>query len=200
MSKDVKKMVGEIRQSLDAYPREQLVEILSYVFKEYVVEGAAPIAGTTALIDARTELEGLSFAELVTWLQLHLDVPELAQLEVQGNRVSVRAGGRAVPIEAPRNEPPAAVAPPTPVQPTQPAPAPAAAQPAATPAPAATQPAMQRSQTQQPAQPAAGARPQPAQPNPPAAGQPQQQQQQQQGDAKEESGDPASRFSWLEVD
>ena len=40
MSKDVKRMVAEIRHALDAYPREQLQEILAYVFKEYVVEGA----------------------------------------------------------------------------------------------------------------------------------------------------------------
>src|ERR1700751_2631956 len=98
MSKDVKRMVGEIRQSLEAYPREQLVEILSYVFKEYVVGGAAPIAGTTALSDSRTGVAGLSFAELMTWLQLHLDVPELAQFEVQGTRVQLRSGGRAIPI------------------------------------------------------------------------------------------------------
>ena len=93
-------MVTEIRGALDAYPREQLQEILAWVFKEYVVEGgAAPAQGALAMLDARSELEGLSFAELVTWLQLHLDVPELAALEVQGARVSLRAGGRTIPIE-----------------------------------------------------------------------------------------------------
>ena len=85
-------MVAEIRGALDSYPREQLQEILAWVFKEYVVEGgAAPAASALAMLDARTELEGLSFAELVTWLQLHLDVPELAALEVQGNKVQRRA-------------------------------------------------------------------------------------------------------------
>ncbi len=60
-------MVAEIRGALDAYPREQLQEILAWVFKEYVVEGgAAPAQGALAMLDARTELEGLSFAELVT--------------------------------------------------------------------------------------------------------------------------------------
>ncbi len=96
-------MVAEIRGALDQYPREQLQEILAWVFKEYVVEGGtAPAQGALAMLDARNELEGLSFAELVTWLQLHLDVPELAALEVQGARVSVRAGGRAIPIEVAR--------------------------------------------------------------------------------------------------
>ena len=114
MSKDLKKMIAEIRGALDQYPREQLQEILAWVFKEYVVEGgAAPAQGALAMLDARTELEGLSFAELVTWLQLHLDVPELAALEVQGTKVHVRHGGRTVPIEVAARppEPPPVAAP-----------------------------------------------------------------------------------------
>ena len=176
-------MVGEIRQSLEAYPREQLVEILSYVFKEYVVEGAAPIAGTTALIDARTELEGLSFAELMTWLQLHLDVPELAQFEVQGTRVFVRSGGRALPVEAPRVEPP-----PAPV--VAPAPPPPVAAPAVTTRPLPSAPPSPAPPPQQPSAPPASATPTapPANPAQPASEQ------------KEEAGTSASRFSWLEVD
>ena len=172
-------MVAEIRQSLDAYPREQLVEILSYVFKEYVVEGAAPVAGTTALIDARTELEGLSFAELMTWLQQHLDVPELAQFDVQGGRVSVRAGGRAIAIEAARQPEPVVVAaaPVATVAPTAPA---IAANPIApttsapTPTPTATSPTPTPTKT-------------PTEAQQPAA-----------EEKKDEN--PASRFSWLEVD
>ena len=180
MSKDVKRMVGEIRQSLEAYPREQLVEILSYVFKEYVVEGAAPIAGTTALIDARTELEGLSFAELMTWLQLHLDVPELAQFEVQGARVFVRSGANRVPVEAARVEPA-----PLPVPaPLQPSPPPVAAPSVTTrPMPSAPQP--------EPSAPPSSATPSPAPPANPA---------QPASEPKEQPGSAASRFSWLEVD
>src|SRR5262249_5104112 len=134
-------MVAEIRGALDQYPREQLQEILAWVFKEYVVEGgAAPAQGALAMLDARTELEGLSFAELVTWLQLHLDVPELAALEVQGSRGSVRAGGRAFPIEGAARPPePAPVAAPTAPAPAAPTIAanPIAPTPAAAPAPIA---------------------------------------------------------------
>src|SRR5436305_10759259 len=112
-------MIAEIRGALDQYPREQLQEILAWVFKEYVVEGgAAPAQSALAMLDARSELEGLSFAELVTWLQLHLDVPELAALEVQGQKVHVRHGGRTVPIEVaapPPVAPPVAAQPPAPV-------------------------------------------------------------------------------------
>jgi hypothetical protein len=174
VSKDLKKMVAEIRGALDGYPREQLQEILAWVFKEYVVEGgAAPAQGALAVLDARSELEGLSFAELVTWLQLHLDVPELAALEVQGARVSLRSGGRAIPIEVARApEPPPQATPQV------------AAQPAAPPPP----------QPMPPPNPAPSSHAAPPQPpaNPTPASTP---------EAKpEEKKDDASRFSWLEVD
>jgi len=180
VSKDLKKMIAEIRGALDQYPREQLQEILAWVFKEYVVEGgAAPAQGALAMLDARSELEGLSFAELITWLQLHLDVPELAAFEVEGARVNLRAGARSIPIEVARHvEPPPVAAPqaaaptvaPPPVPPPQsmppPNPAPSShAAPPPSPAPAA------------PAPPSSDAKP---------------------DDKKDEA--PSSRFSWLEVD
>jgi hypothetical protein len=195
-------MVADIRQALDAYPREQLQEILSYVFKEYVVEGNAATTGALGMLDARTELEGLSFAELMTWLQLHVDVPELAQFEVAGNRVSVRAGGRAIAIEAPSTPatapPPVTTAAATQVAPPPPQPMP--------PAPATSS---------QSAAPAAAGRPNaPAQPMPPpvagptsapsttvpASSQPQTQTPASADKDKKDEGGPASRFSWLEVD
>src|SRR6185369_13443711 len=115
--------------------REELVEILTYVFKTYVVEGTSPLTpGAGAQLDARSELDGLSFAQLITWLQQHLDAPELALFEVQGDRVGVRVGGRSVAIEAPRQEPVAL--PPPPV--AAPVPAPVAAPVAAPAAPAPT--------------------------------------------------------------
>ena len=183
MSKDLKKMIAEIRGALDQYPREQLQEILAWVFKEYVVEGgAAPAQGALAMLDARTELEGLSFAELITWLQLHLDVPELAAFEVDGARVSVRAGARSIPIEVARHpEPAAPVAAPAPVA--------AASQPAAPPAPPPPQPMPPPNPA-----PTSHAAPPPSPPptNPAAAP----------ADKAEEKKDdsPSSRFSWLEVD
>lgn len=168
-------MVAEIRGALDGYPREQLQEILAWVFKEYVVEGGtAPAQGALAMLDARSELEGLSFAELVTWLQLHLDVPELAALEVQGARVHLRSGGRAIPIEVaqqPHAAPPPPVAapavaaqpavpPPQPMPPPNPAPSSHATPPAPPPNPAPTTEAK----------------------------------------TEEKKDEASSRFSWLEVD
>ena len=180
MSKDLKKMIAEIRGALDQYPREQLQEILAWVFKEYVVEGgAAPAQGALAMLDARTELEGLSFAELVTWLQLHLDVPELAALEVQGARVSVRAGGRSVPIE---------VAAPPPIAPPA-----ATAQPVATPAIPPPQPMPPPNPP-----PSSHAAPPPSPPNTPVA--PPTTPAADANKTEEKKDDAASRFSWLEVD
>jgi hypothetical protein len=174
VSKDLKKMVAEIRGALDGYPREQLQEILAWVFKEYVVEGgAAPAQGALAMLDARSELVGLSFAELVTWLQLHLDVPELAALEVQGARVSLRSGGRTIPIEVARAPEP------TPVQ----AAPPVAAQPAAPPPPQPMPPP-------NPAPSSHATPPQPpANPGPTTEAKP-----------EEKKDEASSRFSWLEVD
>ena len=176
MSNDLRRMVGEIRQALDAYPREQLQEILAYVFKEYVVEGAATPTGAMAMLEARTELEGLSFAELITWLQLHLDVPELALFDVQNGRVSVRVGARVVELTAAAPQPSAVSPPPS----AQPVPTPAVVPPPTQSAPPPTQSAPPPTQSAPP--------PATAQPAPKPE------------EKKEEPEAASSRFSWLEVD
>ena len=124
MPPTVRDLVGDIRDSLERFPREALVEILTYVFKEYVVEGAAPLSTNAAPL--RDELEGQSFGELIRGLQLRLDLPELGLFEVQGDRVLVRIAGRQMAIEtsASRAEPmapqvapaPMNVPPPPPIQ------------------------------------------------------------------------------------
>ncbi len=207
MSKDVKKMVGEIRGALDKYPREQLQEILAYVFKEYVVEGSpASATGALAMLDARTELEGLSFAELMTWLQLHVDLPELALFEVAGGRVHVRAGGRSIPIEAARAPEPQAM-PVTPTPPvvttapalpttaapqaaTTPAPRPMPPEPRSSPTPASSPQPMPPPVAPSPSHQAPPATPPNQAPAPPTTS----------SDKKDEAASPANRFSWLEVD
>ncbi len=178
--KNIRLVLSSIRESLDGYTREQLIELLGYVFKEFVVEGSSPLgAGAGAVLDAKTELEGMRFSQLVVWLQQHLDLPELAVLEVDAERVYLRSGGRAIPIEAQR-EP---VAPPP--APPRPAPPPPAAltissAPVQAARPAAPAPA-----------PAPGAAPAaPAAPAPAAAP----------AQKTEEPTDSDSRFSRLEID
>src|SRR5258706_3910120 len=117
---NIRDLVGDIREALERFPREALVEILTYVFKEYVVEGPAPIASSAPSL--RDDLDGMSFAEVIRSLQLRLDLPELALFEVQGDRVSVKIGGRPVPIDAQAREPLPAPAPPPMATPSGPPP------------------------------------------------------------------------------
>jgi hypothetical protein len=168
---NVLELVGDIREAVERLPREQLVDVLVYVFKEYVVEGA-PLSSAmpTPLPD---DLAGMSFAEVVRSLQLRLDLPELELFEVQGERVCVRLQGRPVPLEVTpaRAEPLPAAAPTPPAPAAGPVAAPAATQQSArvatqqTPPPAAVStiattgdaPAPAPAATQQPA-PAPAAR------------------------------------------
>jgi hypothetical protein len=212
--RDLRSLVAEIRGALDTHSKETVAEILTYVFKEYVVEGPLPLAANAAnIVEARSEIEGMTFAQLISWLQLHHDAPELALFDVQGERVQVRVGGRLTPLEAQaaRPEP---TPPPQPVAPSPPvAPAPSVGAPLPSPPMQSAQPRMPVSNTPpvqtspssprpaagsssqaapQAAQPAAGSPAQPGQAQP-AAGQAQPAQKQ------DEAGD-SSRFSLLEVD
>ena len=133
-------LVGDIREAVERLPKDQLVDILVYVFKEYVVEGSPPLAaGPTS---AEDDLAGMSFGEVMRSLQLRLDLPELELFDVQGERVSVRLQGRSILVEigAARAEPgppppaPASLAPPAPVV-VAPPPVAAAPRPVAVPLP-----------------------------------------------------------------
>jgi hypothetical protein len=200
--RNLRLLVGEIRSSLEGWRREDLVEVLTYVFKEYVVEaGQALSPGAAATLDAKSELDGLSFAQVITWLQRHLDLPELQQFEVQGERVNLKSGGRSIPVETPRAEaataslpppsttaPPVAVGAPAPPPPSQSAPPPTA-QPAIISTPSGPVPAPQPlpRPSQPTAQPAPAPQPPTAQPASPLT-------------SREEVSDADSRFSRLEVD
>ena len=87
---DLRKIAGDIREALNTYPREALVDILTYVFQAYVVEGAPVVAAPAP--ERLQELEGQSFAEVIQTLQLRLDLPELSLFDVSSGRVSVRVG------------------------------------------------------------------------------------------------------------
>jgi hypothetical protein len=85
---------------------------LTFVFKEYVVEGPPPLLVHQA--ERIQDLENLSFGQLITALQTRLDVPELALFQVEGDQVSVRVGGVMTPLAAPRGGVQAAAPPPSP--------------------------------------------------------------------------------------
>src|SRR5262249_47387188 len=140
---DLRKIAGDIREALATYPREALVDILTYVFQAYVVEGAPVVHAPQP--ERLAELEGLAFAELIQALQVRLGVPERRLWGVRAGRVSIGGGGELPRIVRGAAQRRAARAPwpaPGAAQPAAPAPAPAAAPPARAaapaPAPAAT--------------------------------------------------------------
>ncbi len=116
---DLRRQTREIHEALGRFDREQLLDILTHIFRVYVVEGANLAAPPPAALS--DELSGLSFAQLIERLQLRLDLPELQAFEVQGGRVSVRVDGRLIPLEAAasRSDPP--VPPPALARPQPPA-------------------------------------------------------------------------------
>ncbi len=204
---NIRDLVGDIREALERFPREALVEILTYVFKEYVVEGPAPIASSAPSL--RDDLDGMSFAEVIRSLQLRLDLPELALFEVQGDRVSIKIGGRPVPIDVQAREPLQAPPPPPMATPSGP-PAPQGvtsmavavpvAQPRtgaapATPGPSREELPLQGAQAPRPAAPSANppAQPAQAQPQPAPAQKPAAQ-------PAVEENDKSGRFGLLEID
>lgn len=100
---DLRRQTREIREALSRFEPEQLVDILTHIFRQYVMDGAAAPASSVTLAD---ELQGLSFAQLIERLQLRLDLPELRLLEVSGSRVMCRVEGRLVPLEVPDSRAP----------------------------------------------------------------------------------------------
>ncbi|HWO22717.1 MAG TPA: hypothetical protein VNO30_28350 [Kofleriaceae bacterium] len=219
---DIRELASNLHDAFADADRETLLEVLTFVLKEYVVEGPPPMLIHQA--ETLADLQGASFAQIVTALQTRFDHPELALFVVDGEQVGVRVGGVVQPLAAGRQPlAPAADLPrpaagvrvvettlaqrpqPQAQAPAQPAAPAAPAQPAAAPPPvrglslrgrpsgdAAPAPAPA------PAAVAPGGAPAPAAPGgapaPAASGAPQ-------SDKPESSGDDASaRFSLLELD
>ena len=97
---DPRRQTREIREALGRYEPEQLLDILTHVFRQYVVDGSAPPP-----MQLQDELSGLSFAQVIERLQLRLDLPELRLFEIQAGRVMVRVDGRLYPLETAESRP-----------------------------------------------------------------------------------------------
>lgn len=93
---DLRQIAVSLRESLDGLEREALVDILTYVLNEYVVEGPPPLHA--AQVEKLEDLQGLSLAQLVQALQVRLDTPGLELLKVEGDEVRVQTGGGWVPL------------------------------------------------------------------------------------------------------
>jgi hypothetical protein len=200
---DLRDLASNVKEAFADMDRETLLDILTFVLKEYVVEGPPPMLVHQA--ETLADLKNASFAQIISALQTRFDHPELQMFAVDGEQVSVRVGGVMQPLVAGRAAPAAELPRPsagvrvveTTLQqrPPQPAPqaAPAAQQGSAPPPPRGLS---VRGRPQGEEAPAAA--PPPAQPPPAAAAQPPGEKP---ADKPEAGGDDASaRFSLLELD
>jgi len=97
---DLREIASNVKDAFADADRETLLDILTFVIKEYVVEGPPPMMIHQA--ETLADLQGQSFAQLITALQTRCDHPELAMFVVDGEQVGVRVGGVVHPLLASR--------------------------------------------------------------------------------------------------
>ena len=100
---DLREIASNVKDAFSEMDRDALLEILTFVVKEYVVEGPPPMLIHQA--ETLSDLKNLSFAQLITSLQTRFDFPELAMFVVDGDQVGVRIGGVVQPLLAQRQPP-----------------------------------------------------------------------------------------------
>src|SRR5580765_4707215 len=93
---DLRELATSLRDAFGEMDRETLLDILTFVVKEYVVEGPPPMLVHQA--ETLADLQGSSFAQIITALQTRFEHPELASFVVDGEQVGVRIGGVVHPI------------------------------------------------------------------------------------------------------
>jgi hypothetical protein len=97
---DLREIASNVKDAFADADRETLLEVLTFVIKEYVVEGPPPMLIHQA--ETLSDLQSPTFAQLVSALQTRFDHPELAMFVVDGDQVSVRIGGVVQPLLAAR--------------------------------------------------------------------------------------------------
>lgn len=100
---DLREISSNVKDAFSEMDRDALLEILTFVVKEYVVEGPPPMLVHQA--ETLADLKNISFAQLITSLQTRFDFPELQMFVVDGDQVSVRINGVVQPLLAPRTPP-----------------------------------------------------------------------------------------------
>jgi len=93
---DLRELASNVKEAFADADRETLLDVLTFVIKEYVVEGPPPMLIHQA--ETLADLRAPTFAQLVTALQTRFDHPELAMLVVDGEQVSVRIGNAMHPL------------------------------------------------------------------------------------------------------
>ena len=207
---DLRELASNVKDAFADADRETLLDVLTFVIKEYVVEGPPPMLIHQA--ETLSDLRAPTFAQLIAALQTRFDHPELAMFVVDGDQVSVRIGNAVHPL-LPARQPIGGTAADVPrpaagvhVVETTLSPRPPASQPAAASAPPPRAGISLRSQPTVggPAAPSSPAAPSPAappSPPPAASAAPSAAPQPSGGDKSEPSADDTSaRFSLLELD
>lgn len=97
---DLRELAANVKEAFAEMDRETLLDILTFVVKEYVVEGPPPMLVHQA--ETLSDLQNLSFAQLMSALQTRFDYPELSMFTIDGDQVSVRVGGVMQPLLASR--------------------------------------------------------------------------------------------------
>jgi len=88
---DIRELASNVKEAFAEMDRETLLEILTFVVKEYVVEGPPPMLVHQA--ETLADLKNATFAQVISALQTRFDFPELQMFVVDGDQVSVRVGG-----------------------------------------------------------------------------------------------------------
>ncbi len=106
---DLRDIATNVREALPTSTRTTLLDILTFVVKEYVVEGPPPMLVHQA--ETLGDLKNTTFAQLISALQTRLIFPKLAMFVVDGEQVGVRVGALVQPLIGQR-QPLAPAAPP----------------------------------------------------------------------------------------
>lgn len=105
----VGRMTDQMREAMEQYSREELMDLLTHIVRVYVVEGGGAGVSVESAPQGLSELRGLSFSQLVLHLQMNLPHEELRRLHVSGSRVWMSSSdGRELDLteEAPLEAPP----------------------------------------------------------------------------------------------
>ena len=97
---DLRDIASNVKEAFAEMDRDALLDVLTFVIKEYVVEGPPPMLMHQA--ETLADLKNATFAQLITAMQTRFDLPELAMFVVDGDHVSVRVGGTVQPLIAQR--------------------------------------------------------------------------------------------------
>jgi hypothetical protein len=93
---DLRDITTNVKDAFADADRDTLLDVLTFVVKEYVVEGPPPMLIHQA--ETLSDLQNASFAQVITALQTRFDHPELALFVVDGESVGVRVGGVVQPL------------------------------------------------------------------------------------------------------